>query len=36
MVVYQGKYGFRINFILGIVLNAISVILAYIFYYPVL
>lgn len=32
--VYHGKYGFRINFIIGIVLNTLSTITLYLFYHP--
>jgi Fungal trichothecene efflux pump (TRI12) len=32
--VYHGKYGFRINFMIGIVLNALSTITLYLFYHP--
>lgn len=32
--VYHGKYGFRINFIIGIILNALSTITLYLFYHP--
>lgn len=31
---YHGKYGFRINFIIGIVLNVLSTITLYFFYHP--
>ncbi|TLD20987.1 Neutral ceramidase B [Venturia nashicola] len=34
MVVYHGKYGFRINFIIGVVLNTISIGAAWIWYHP--
>jgi hypothetical protein len=32
--VYHGKYGFRINFMIGIVLNALSTITLYFWYHP--
>lgn len=35
MVVYHGKYGFRINFIIGVVLNTVSIGAAWIWYHPV-
>ncbi|RDI79439.1 hypothetical protein Vi05172_g10580 [Venturia inaequalis] len=34
MVVYHGKYGFRINFIVGVVLNTVSIAAAWIWYHP--
>ncbi|TLD36410.1 Neutral ceramidase B [Venturia nashicola] len=34
MVVYHGKYGFRINFIIGIILNVLSTVTLYFFYHP--
>ncbi|QDS74911.1 hypothetical protein FKW77_004056 [Venturia effusa] len=34
MVVYHGKHGFRINFIIGVILNAVSIGAAWIWYHP--
>jgi hypothetical protein len=34
MVVFHGKYGFRINFIIGVVLNTVSIAAAWIWYHP--
>jgi hypothetical protein len=35
MVTYHGKYGFRINFYIGLALNAICLALIYLWYHPV-
>lgn len=34
MIEFHGKYGFRINFIIGIVLNSIAIVMAYFWYHP--
>lgn len=31
---YHGKYGFRINFVIGIILNVLSTVTLYLFYHP--
>ncbi|KAF2400662.1 MFS general substrate transporter [Trichodelitschia bisporula] len=34
MVTQHGKYGFRINFIVGLILNVLSIVTAYFWYFP--
>jgi hypothetical protein len=35
MVTYHGRYGFRINFYIGLALNVVALVMTWIFYHPV-